>query len=731
MLDVQAVESKGWLYQFIEQLFSVHPSLHWISVGLITTLLSFLLILNQKRVSQFPRYGYMATIVGTIALLDIFTQTIPILTVYLIVLGYVLFRATDEKTNIITASFFISYILISSFTEWSYLRVIELVSHCLLFIWIAWISDQVRDRFFELKKQKEKTRHIIYQKNVSNQRLREFQRELEETYLRDSLTGLYNFHGFQEQVTRGLSRCVNPLSYHVVCFDLTNFRQINMKEGNDTGDRLLVQIANQLKRHLPPSARIARYDGDQFAIGLMGDGAVLRRLIETVEFVLAELKASHSLLNYCLASASYPAEAKTGAQLIRQAEDRLMIAQRQLRDKEEEHRLRLEKLSALGQLAAGLAHEIRNPLTSIRGFVQISATESEAVKKWESIILPEIDRINDLLKQFLNLSEAKPVKVTRFNLNRLMNDVLSLLQPKSLLMGHELIGHPPDQPVVMEADAEQLKQVLINLVQNGLEAMQEKGTVEVSWQMCEDQVQIRVLDTGNGIPPELYNRIFEPFFTTKDEGTGMGLAICHRIIEDHGGIMCVTSNLGLGTSFNIQLPLKQTTLGEVVVSEEYPPETAPEPSPRLEASKPEEKGIAAEAREETASAGQDARECPAMVEGSQSDKNEAPSPSLEEVASAEPPDQAAVLGEDQTNEPETEDEQAKKQRRQKAMEPPAGEAGRKRKPRKKKEAKVEPIREKQQEIKRKKGKTVRTETAVAPETPIMSQTNEAAGFAGR
>jgi diguanylate cyclase (GGDEF)-like protein len=695
VLDIQAIESKGWLYYFVERIFSLHPSLHWISVGLITTLLSFLLVLNRKWVSHFPRYGYMASIVATIALLDLFTQTIPILTVYLIVLGYVLFRASDERNYLITISFFITYILISAYTEWSYLRAIELVSHGLLFVWVAWISDQVRDRFFELKKQKEKTRRLIDQKNESNRRLREFQKELEETYLRDSLTGLYNFHGFQEQVTRGLSRCAHSLSYHVVCFDLTDFRQINMKDGNDTGDRLLVQIANLLKRHLPPSARIARYDGDQFAIGLMGDGAVLRRLIETVEFVLAEVKANHPLLNYCMASASYPTEAKTGAELIRQAEDRLMLAQRQRRDKEEEHRLRLEKLSALGQLAAGLAHEIRNPLTSIRGFVQISAVESEAVKKWESIILPEIDRINDLLKQFLNLSEAKPVKVTRFNLNRLMNDVLSLLQPKSLLMGHELIGHQPDQPVEMEADAEQLKQVLINLVQNGLEALSEKGTVQVSWQKSEEQVHIQVMDNGNGIPPELLSRIFEPFFTTKDEGTGMGLAICSRIIEDHGGIMCVTSTPGLGTSFNIQLPLKQTTLGEVVISEEYPPEAEPEKA---------EVGVLVGAQE-----GAD------MVA------------SLEKPQSALEPMEDSAEAEQKEGTEEQETAEADQQERDnKEMKRTVEEAVRKRNPGKMQAPKVEPIKDKQKREKHVRGEVTGAQKASDASTPC----NEVVGLAG-
>lgn len=174
----------------------------------------------------------------------------------------------------------------------------------------------------------------------------------------------------------------------------------------------------------------------------MGDERVLRQSLETIEEVISGLRAERTLLNFCLGTASYPQEATNASELIRIAENRLSIEQRRLRHQEEERQRHLEKLSALGQLAAGLAHEIRNPLTSIRGFIQISARESEQVKKWESIILPEIDRINDLLRQFLHLSESRPARFTVFNLDQLMEDVLRLLQPKTMLMGHQLIVQP-------------------------------------------------------------------------------------------------------------------------------------------------------------------------------------------------------------------------------------------------------------------------------------------------
>jgi diguanylate cyclase (GGDEF)-like protein len=563
VLTVQAVTKKGIIYLFIQRLFSTHPSVHWVCVGLVTALLCLLLFINQKWLERFPLYMYMSAVLGSILLLDLLTQTIPILTVYLIVLGYVLFRSSDENPYVITFCFTACYLLVSIFTVWNQFMLIELISHSLLFVWVAWMSDQVRAAFFELQKQKEKIGYLIEQKNESNKRLRDFQKELEETYLRDPLTGLYNFHGFQQQVIRSLARNLFNQPFHVVCLDLTDFRQVNMKEGIDVGDRILVRIAHALKKYLPATAKLARYDGDQFAIGLMGDSLVLRRILETVDCIMKEIQAEKGYLHYCLGTATYPQEARTGGQLIRLAEERLTLKQRSIRNKEEEHRRHLEKLSALGQLAAGLAHEIRNPLTSIRGFVQISAAESEAVKKWESIILPEIDRINDLLKQFLNLSEVKPVQVTRFNLGQLMGDVLSLLEPKSLLMGHELKQIPPPYEMEIEADGEQLKQVMINLIQNGLEALTSKGTVEVSWARENNYAHISVKDTGDGIHPEHMTRIFDPFFTTKGDGTGMGLSICHRIITEHGGEIFVNSQPGLGTTFNIYLPLRQANTGEL------------------------------------------------------------------------------------------------------------------------------------------------------------------------
>lgn len=558
MLSYHSSYEPHFLFHLIRDFAVEHPFFHWLCVGVSTIVLLSLLFLGiTYRHDQTSPYTYAVLVLGAVAVIDVLTQAVPMLTIYLIAQGIVIYRTKSNHNYSITIVFATVFLLLESFTYWNKYMLLEIMGEVLLFIGVAWVLLQLQLSHKKINKYQEKNRYLADKVRENQKKMKEYHDTIEDTYRRDYLTGLYNFGGFKEQVIQHLVRCGPDQYYHVVCLDIADFRQVNMQEGLDFGDQILMLLARQLKKNLPHFANLARYDGDQFAIGIMGDRSVLRLCLDTIETVMEEIKADRTLVNYCIGTAMYPLEAKSADELIRLAEQRLSIEQRRLRHREEEHRQRLEKLSAVGQLAAGLAHEIRNPLTSIRGFVQISAAENEEVKKWESIILPEIDRINDLLKQFLNLSETKPAKHTEFSLDKLMNDVLSLLQPKSFLMGHELKVISPTKAVMIEADAEQLKQVLINLIQNGLESLTKKGRVEVKWKELHGRVIIRIQDTGCGIKPEHFSRIFDPFFTTKGDGTGMGLSVCHRIINDHGGQVHVTSQPGRGTTFNIHLPLRQ------------------------------------------------------------------------------------------------------------------------------------------------------------------------------
>lgn len=538
-----------------EMLFQ-YPGAKWVGVVFCSIVIGWLLVFRHRRPLTAPYHLYSLTALAFVALLDYLTGEWWSLWLYLSVFG--ILHNRDSTDKLVLSGFL--YFAVYTFSEYgfSFTSFPSLLSEFLLFALMVWMSIYLRRAHQRAEEVKEQNRRLLEKVDEVHSRLHEYIEELEETSRRDYLTGLYNFSGFQEQVSKSLSRCgMAGQYYYVVCLDLVDFQQVNMREGINAGDQMLVQIARLLKKKLPPYAQVARYDGDQFAVGLTGDDSAMRLCLDTIETVIGELRTERSLINYCIGTASYPAEAQNASELIRLAEHRLSIEQRRIRHQEEERRRHLEKLSAVGQLAAGLAHEIRNPLTSIRGFIQISAMESPEVKKWESIMLPEIDRINDLLKQFLHLSESRPARYTMFNVDRLIDDVFQLLHPKAILMGHELKSSPPPSPVIIEADAEQLKQVLINLVQNGLESLQDKGVVCVRWKEMRDRVSIRIQDSGSGIPPEYMSRIFDPFFTTKGDGTGMGLSICHRIISEHGGQIHVTSQPGRGTTFNIHLPVRQ------------------------------------------------------------------------------------------------------------------------------------------------------------------------------
>ncbi|GGE05750.1 hypothetical protein GCM10011571_03590 [Marinithermofilum abyssi] len=530
----------------------------WVIFVLALTLLNGLLMMKKRWLRKMPGLLYGLLVLASCSALDYSADSIEFIWVYITALGLVNIRLPKYYVPVHGFLFYGGYLLMEILDHRQMESVWTWLAEGAAFGLITWFSCHSKMALARVDQLKEENRRLLKKVSDAQERLYEYIEELEETSRRDVLTGLYNFSGFQEQVSKSLSRCTGGQCYHVVCIDLVDFQQVNMREGTDGGDQLLIKIAQQLKKKLPHYTQIARYDGDQFAVGLIGDERALRGMLETIEHVINGLQPQRTIVNYCTGTATYPNEANHAPELIQLAEQRLSIEQRRIRDQEDERRRHLEKLSAVGQLAAGLAHEIRNPLTSIRGFIQISASESLEVKKWESIILPEIDRINDLLKQFLHLSESRPARFMLFNLDRLIDDVLQLLRPKSILMGQELTAIPPEDAVIIEADAEQLKQVLINLVQNGLEALQGKGEVRVSWKQLQDRISIRVEDNGSGIQPEHMSRIFDPFFTTKGDGTGMGLSICHRIISDHGGQVHVTSQPGRGTVFSLHLPVRQS-----------------------------------------------------------------------------------------------------------------------------------------------------------------------------
>lgn len=218
---------------------------------------------------------------------------------------------------------------------------------------------------------------------------------------------------------------------------------------------------------------------------------------------------------------------------------------------------RTEKLAMVGQLAAGAAHEIRNPLTSVRGFIQLLRKELLNTPKAEyiDIIITEIDRVNSIVSDFLKLAKPATPRWAACHVEELFNEIRVLIDSEAFLKNVEVIEEIGPLPEIM-IDKEQVKQVLINIMQNSFDAMPQGGelTIRVVAEPEVGAVKISIQDSGCGMDREIVDRIFKPFYTTKETGTGLGLSVSLQIIENHGGRIEVDSAPGRGTTTNIYLP---------------------------------------------------------------------------------------------------------------------------------------------------------------------------------
>ncbi len=225
---------------------------------------------------------------------------------------------------------------------------------------------------------------------------------------------------------------------------------------------------------------------------------------------------------------------------------------------------RQEKLASLGMLAAGVAHEIRNPLTAIKAWLflqQKHLTPGSPECSDAGIIEGEINRLERIVKDFLQFARPPEPQFAEVSAGQPLRDVQSFLQPEFEKSNIRLVLGETASAVI-RIDPQQMKQVLINLVRNAAESIGENGTVTLCARLAEKRISDRTIpvvileisDTGQGIPPEAEKRLFDPFFTTKDHGTGLGLPIAARIIEKHQGALQYQTQPGLGATFGIILP---------------------------------------------------------------------------------------------------------------------------------------------------------------------------------
>lgn len=221
----------------------------------------------------------------------------------------------------------------------------------------------------------------------------------------------------------------------------------------------------------------------------------------------------------------------------------------------EEMLRKMEKLSMIGELAAGIAHEIRNPLTTIKGFIQLNY-EAEQTKEFSQIILAEIERINTIVSEFMVYARPHSVFFSECDAAGLLEDIVRFLKPEAMLNNVWFTTVIPDHECWISGEKNQLKQVFMNIIKNAIEAMPAGGEVRISLESDGCQVRISIEDTGDGLTEEQISRLGEPFFTTKSNGNGLGLMVSYKIIQNHQGTIAVNSQLNKGTAFHISLPVR-------------------------------------------------------------------------------------------------------------------------------------------------------------------------------
>ena len=242
---------------------------------------------------------------------------------------------------------------------------------------------------------------------------------------------------------------------------------------------------------------------------------------------------------------------------LRIQSERIMTIEEQLR--------RAEKLSTLGEMAAVLAHEIRNPLGSIRGTAEILNDDfppGSPKHEFIEIQIKETERLNRVVAEFLQMARPQPTELQVCSVTEELETMVTLMANEARKRDINLFLQPLPTPIHIRADGEKLRQALLNIIINAVQATPPAGTVTLSATADRLCCDIVVQDTGSGIAGETLKRIFDPFFTTKEEGTGLGLTITRKIIESHGGTIAVVSDADHGTTVTIRLPLPGPELGE-------------------------------------------------------------------------------------------------------------------------------------------------------------------------
>jgi len=227
----------------------------------------------------------------------------------------------------------------------------------------------------------------------------------------------------------------------------------------------------------------------------------------------------------------------------------------------EEQIQRADKMSVIGELAAGTAHEIRNPLTTIQGFIQLLEYDLKGSKHQDylQIVLKEITHINEIIKEMLLLAKPSAPQMGFVSMNQMIRDTIGFMNAEGLLHNVELRTELEENLPLIELDERQIKQVFMNLIRNSIQAMVKGGEVIIRATLNQDLriIEVSFTDNGVGISEENLVKIYEPFYTTKDTGTGLGIPISCRIMQSHGGTLNIQSKKGNGTKVTLYFPIER------------------------------------------------------------------------------------------------------------------------------------------------------------------------------
>ncbi|MEH7097285.1 ATP-binding protein [Neobacillus vireti] len=216
-----------------------------------------------------------------------------------------------------------------------------------------------------------------------------------------------------------------------------------------------------------------------------------------------------------------------------------------------------EKLAVIGQMAAGIGHEIRNPLSSLKGFAQLQNERNPDSNEFYPIMIQEIDRINSIVNDLMYLGKPKEINFEKARIEEIIAYTLSITQQQAEMQGVKIETFMEGPLPPIECDGKQLKQVFLNLIKNAIESMVEGGKIKINVTAASKKMYISIQDEGCGIEDSNLLNLGEPFFTTKIDGTGLGLMVTNQIIKDHNGELKIVSVIGEGTEVKVSLPIMQ------------------------------------------------------------------------------------------------------------------------------------------------------------------------------